>query len=225
MDSSSDEQQKVSSGSKEKETSWLKALMEDQKMHGMIVAVGIGLAVLIAFITFTLFTSPPHQPRHKPPPVPSAREYTVRDYSHTREVPAERRHGKKPSPEKTDDEEKRRNKIRLASQLAVPMKDFSHAKVLNTDGDHRGVQVPNVQPPAQIVLPQTDLSHAKMPNTDVDHKGVQALQDLQVGSQMVFPNIDFSDAKVLNTGGDHRGVQALPDVQPAAQMVVSKTEV
>ncbi|XP_070377486.1 uncharacterized protein [Dermacentor albipictus] len=190
MDSSSDEQQKVSSGSKERETSCLKALMEDQKLHGMVVAVGIGLAVLIAFITFTLFTAPPHQPRRKPPPVPAVREYTVRDYSRTRKVPAERRQSKKPSPEESYDEDKRRKKISLASQLAVPMKDFGHAKVLNTDGDHRGVQaLPNVQPPAQIVVSQTDLSRAKMPNTDVDHKGVQALQNLQVGSQIVLPNV------------------------------------
>ncbi|XP_070377484.1 uncharacterized protein [Dermacentor albipictus] len=223
-DSDSDEGLKVSSGSKERETSCLKALMEDQKLHGMVVAVGIGLAVLIAFITFTLFTAPPHQPRRKPPPVPAVREYTVRDYSRTRKVPAERRQSKKPSPEESYDEDKRRKKISLASQLAVPMKDFGHAKVLNTDGDHRGVQaLPNVQPPAQIVVSQTDLSHAKMPNTEVVHKGVQA-PNLQVGSQMVFPNVYLSHAKMPNTDMDHRGVQALPNLQVGSQMVFPKSD-
>ncbi|XP_037577284.2 uncharacterized protein LOC119459709 [Dermacentor silvarum] len=197
--------------------------MEDQKMHGMIVAVGIGLAVLVAFITFTLFTSPPHQPRHKPPPVPAAREYTIRDHSQKHEVPAERRHAKKPSPEEDDDEEKRRKKVRFASQKAFPMNDNNQSTFLIYRALIEEAQEKQERGP-QMGAVHAEASQAKKPNTEGDHKSVEALKNIQLAAQMVVPNMEASQAKKPNTEGDHKSVDALKNVQVAAQMVVPKME-
>ncbi|KAL1484896.1 hypothetical protein MTO96_032304, partial [Rhipicephalus appendiculatus] len=120
--SGSDESEGKYSSSEESQQSLMAALMEDKKMHGMIVAVGIGMAVVIGVILVILLLVPPTltHARHKPPPQPSAREYTLRDHSHSREeVPAERRHARKPSPQDDDYDEMRRKKVRLAAQKAV----------------------------------------------------------------------------------------------------------
>ncbi|XP_075722188.1 uncharacterized protein LOC142765312 [Rhipicephalus microplus] len=96
--------------------------MEDKKMHGMIVAIAIGLAVVIGVILIALLLTPPLQThaRHRPPPQPSVKEYTVRDRSYSREeVPSERRHARKPSPHEDEEEEMRRQKVRLAAQKVV----------------------------------------------------------------------------------------------------------
>ncbi|XP_077521093.1 uncharacterized protein LOC144132504 [Amblyomma americanum] len=107
-------------------------------MHGMIVALGIGLAVLIAFVTFSLFATPPHTKhmRHRPPALTASREYTIRprqayDDNGPAGNPAEASPGKATAADE-DYDDKRQKQVQVAAQVLNTRKAPKRSRKITT---------------------------------------------------------------------------------------------